>query len=103
MQDNPCDSLVFVVKALPRYFVSHNWAEPFRDFMHSIEMHAKHVCARIHDIYFVCTFANDQWHLDLGDQLATCPFYLALMDASNVVLFASLSLIVFYSRCMFLA
>mmetsp|Transcript_16079 Transcript_16079/g.36906 ORF Transcript_16079/g.36906 Transcript_16079/m.36906 type:complete len:767 (+) Transcript_16079:33-2333(+) len=69
-----------------KFFVSHNWAEAFRDFMHSIETHAATMCCRIHDVFFVCTFANDQWNLDFGEQLERSPFYLALQDSDHVVL-----------------
>jgi len=69
-----------------KYFVSHNWAEPFRDFMHSLETHAAMNCLGIHDVFFVCTFANNQWKLDLGEKLCTAPFYEALQDSTFVIL-----------------
>lgn len=71
----------------PKFFVSHNWSEPFRDFMKAIELYkAGENDLGIHDPLFICTFANDQWHVDLGATLNQSPFYLALEHSEKVVL-----------------
>jgi hypothetical protein len=74
----------------PKVYVSHNWSQPFRDFMKAIELFqgcaTSQVDVGIHDPFFICTFANDQWHVDLGETLVSSPFYLALSEAQQVLL-----------------
>jgi hypothetical protein len=70
----------------PKYFVSHNWSESFRDFMLSIEHHAKHVRCRAADSYWICVFAMNQWEVDVGGDLEKGPFVTALKEAPNMVL-----------------
>lgn len=70
----------------PQVFVSHNWSEPFRDFMKSIELYHFSSGIGVHDTFFICTFANNQWLVDLGDTLKESPFYKALLGAEGVVL-----------------
>lgn len=70
----------------PKVFVSHNWSMPFRDFITAIELYKSSAGIGVHDAFFICTFANDQWNVDLGETLAHSPFYLALSGAEQVVL-----------------
>ena len=46
---------------LRKYFCSHNWGEPFRDFSMTIEHHAREYRAMADDAYWICVYANDQW------------------------------------------
>jgi len=70
----------------PKVFVSHDWSEPFRDFLKAIELYKASAGISVHCAFFICTFANDQWHVDLGETLSTSPFYLALSRAESVLL-----------------
>eukprot|EP00929_Paragymnodinium_shiwhaense_P031094 TRINITY_DN17506_c0_g1_i2.p1 TRINITY_DN17506_c0_g1~~TRINITY_DN17506_c0_g1_i2.p1 ORF type:complete len:852 (+),score=130.63 TRINITY_DN17506_c0_g1_i2:152-2707(+) len=87
-KDNPCSWMEIVAPSSqpPDVFVSHNWSANFRDFMISIRTYsARHTMAS-DSKYFVCTFANNQWGVDLGDCLTACPFYVALRMARRTVL-----------------
>jgi len=70
----------------PKYFVSHSWGEAFREFMVAIEHFARDRCVRVRDTYWICTFAIDQWDVDLGGQLRDSPFVQALSEAESCVL-----------------
>merc|ERR550532_1938183 len=70
----------------PKYFVSHSWGEAFREFMVAIEHFARDRCARARDTYWICTFAIDQWDVNLGGHLRDSPFVEALSEAESCVL-----------------
>lgn len=65
----------------PAFFVSHNWAEPFRDFMESIEIHSTENNVRDRDAYWICTFALNQFCVDVGTGLEHAPFIKGLKAA----------------------
>lgn len=69
-----------------RFYCSHNWSEPFRDFMATIEHHAREHRAGPEDAYWICVFANDQWDVNLGTSLCGSPFYDALHNAEMTAL-----------------
>jgi len=70
----------------PKHFVSHNWSEPFNDFMSSVELHAAEHGNIGSAAYWICTFANSQFEVALGVTLEECPFHQALLVASSTVL-----------------
>jgi hypothetical protein len=47
----------------PRWFVSHWWGEPVKDFIACLEQHALDHCLDEHAPYWVCAYANNQWAL----------------------------------------
>lgn len=87
-EDRSCSWSQIVSKQTqrPRVYVSHNWSEPFRDFMKALELYQASMEVGIHDAFFICTFANNQWKVDLGKTLSTSPFYLALEVSECVLL-----------------
>jgi hypothetical protein len=87
-EDKSCSWSQIVSKQIqrPKVYVSHNWSEPFRDFMKALELYQASTEVGIHDAFFICTFANNQWKVDLGRTLKTSPFYLALEVAQCVLL-----------------
>merc|ERR550532_326878 len=70
----------------PKYFVSHSWGEAFREFMVAIEHFARDMVARARDTYWICTFAIDQWDVNLGGHLRDSPFVQALSECESCVL-----------------
>jgi len=70
----------------PRVFVSHNWGEPFRDFMVAIDIYTQTKSFRGRDALWICTFALDQLCVDYGLTLGACPFLKALEVAEFAVL-----------------
>eukprot|EP00928_Gymnodinium_smaydae_P032365 TRINITY_DN23461_c0_g1_i2.p1 TRINITY_DN23461_c0_g1~~TRINITY_DN23461_c0_g1_i2.p1 ORF type:complete len:834 (-),score=82.75 TRINITY_DN23461_c0_g1_i2:157-2523(-) len=69
-----------------RFFCSHNWSEPFRDFMKSIEFHTRYNSIGAADSYWICVYANDQWNVQLGVKLIDSPFYEALRSSETTLL-----------------
>jgi len=69
-----------------KFFCSHSWAETFRDFMAAIDLHARENGVSIEDTYWICVYANDQFHLELGKTLEQSPFYTALQGAHSTLL-----------------
>ena len=72
------------------YFVSHYWGTPFRDYVSSMWKHAEIKARGLEwyiTKYWICTFANNQWHVDkeLGDGCGwqNSSFYLALQCRST--------------------
>lgn len=78
--------LVAEVPQRPTYFVSHNWSEPFRDFMVAIEHHALEVGARTRDTYWICVFALNQHQVNVGGRLEEGPFITALRSSGAGIL-----------------
>ena len=70
----------------PKFFVTHNWSSPFRDFMNAIEIHAKEAAVRPRDTYWICAFALNQFDVELGDKLESSPFVQALQASTGGVL-----------------
>lgn len=72
---------------VPKIFVSHSWAEPFRDFMLTTTslMLERGLTAR--DVMWICTFANNQFELSLGTRLLDCPFFQAAEVSEATALF----------------
>ena len=72
----------------PDTYLSHAWAEIFRDFMLSIEHHAKENRVSPDHTYWFCVCANNQWDAssELDTTLAASPFYRALGKAQNTLL-----------------
>jgi len=88
-KENSCSWVEMVGRsqAQPRkFFCSHNWSEPFHDFMSTIDRHARENRAGPEDTYWICVYANDQWKVDLGLRLRESPFYDALKGAEATVL-----------------
>jgi hypothetical protein len=48
------------VEQCPQWFVSHWWGEPVRDFVASVEAHAKARDLDESAAYWVCAYANNQ-------------------------------------------
>lgn len=69
-----------------RFFCSHSWSEPFRDFMAAIEHHAWRNSVGPEGSYWICVFANDQWRVMLGTRLLDSPFHQALQGSEMTVL-----------------
>lgn len=74
------------IPLVPSFFCSHSWAEPFRDFVATIEHHSKENAVGLSDGYWICVYANNQWNVEMGSQLRCSPFYEALAQASATVL-----------------
>jgi len=73
----------------PTYFVTHNWSEPFRDFMQAIDLHAAQNGVRMRQTYWICVFAMNQFNVDIGipTELETSsPFISALKESKAAVL-----------------
>lgn len=61
----------------PDYFVSHWWGERVKDFVMCLEQHSSD--RKLVDCkYWVCAYANNQHHVDLGATLKESPFYAAM-------------------------
>lgn len=92
-QDKSCSWVELVAdpdcpEQAPDTYLSHAWAESFRDFMLSIEHHAKEKRAGPDHTYWFCVCANNQWDVssDLDTTLATSPFFRALQKAQSTLL-----------------
>ena len=71
----------------PKIFISHSWKEFFCDFMSTIlnlEMD-RGLTAR--HIVWICTFANNQFQVNLGVSLLHSPFFRAFEEARETALF----------------
>ena len=73
-------------KQPPQFFVTHNWNEPFRDFMSAIEIHAREVGVRPRETYWICVFAINQFQIELGSDVESSPFVKALKASRAAVL-----------------
>lgn len=74
----------------PDFFVSHNWSGRFETFVKGVEAHFnwaraqneknKATMTEENTYYWVCTFANNQWHVksELGEKIDEGPFALAI-------------------------
>eukprot|EP00449_Zooxanthella_nutricula_P048544 CAMPEP_0198612860 /NCGR_PEP_ID=MMETSP1462-20131121/158106_1 /TAXON_ID=1333877 /ORGANISM="Brandtodinium nutriculum, Strain RCC3387" /LENGTH=366 /DNA_ID=CAMNT_0044344661 /DNA_START=80 /DNA_END=1177 /DNA_ORIENTATION=+ len=62
------------------FFVSHDWNEEYAEFVQSTLRHAMFTAKSDWEkiVYWICTKANNQHHIDLGDDLEHSPFHLAL-------------------------
>merc|ERR1740117_1062818 len=67
------------------YFVSHWWGEEFAKFIRALEHFAKTI-DESDPAFWICSFANNQWSLELGDDLSGSPFELALAKAKAIVM-----------------
>jgi len=67
------------------YFVSHWSGGEFAKLILALEAFADTVPEE-DPAFWICTFANNQWSLELGDDLSGCPFELALAKAKAVVM-----------------
>jgi len=68
-------------------FVSHWWGEEFLNFVAALEHAAKELGSGHRGtpesvVFWVCSFANPQWTVSLGNSLAESPFELALAHRS---------------------
>ncbi|KAJ1637908.1 hypothetical protein T492DRAFT_947751 [Pavlovales sp. CCMP2436] len=64
----------------PDLFISHSWSQPFRDFVTTLKILAKERGLTAGDVIWICTFANNQFDLDLGKDLIRSPFFAALRN-----------------------
>ena len=71
----------------PKIFVSHSWDESYQDFVDTFHHVKLDRGLTANDVVWICTFANNQFELDLGASLATSPFHGALKYAHHVALF----------------
>ncbi|CAB9521248.1 KN motif and ankyrin repeat domains [Seminavis robusta] len=71
----------------PSVFISHSWSEKYRDFVATLEHLQLDRGMTPTDVVWICTFANNQFQLDLGARLSKSPFYDALEFAQDVALF----------------
>lgn len=86
---NSCSWVEMLADGRPqtrRFFCSHNWNEPFRDFMASIDHHTRNQRVAPDDSYWICVYANNQWDIELGVHLDDSPFYAALKHAESTLL-----------------
>lgn len=86
---NSCSWVEVVCGGKPQqrnFFCSHNWGECFRDFMVSIEAHAKDQGISAEANYWICVYANNQHNVVLGRTLEESPFYSALKDSEATLL-----------------
>eukprot|EP00930_Biecheleria_cincta_P029855 TRINITY_DN20715_c0_g1_i1.p1 TRINITY_DN20715_c0_g1~~TRINITY_DN20715_c0_g1_i1.p1 ORF type:complete len:826 (-),score=136.92 TRINITY_DN20715_c0_g1_i1:57-2534(-) len=86
---NSCSWVEMLANGRPqtrRFFCSHNWNEPFRDFMASIDHHTRNQRVAPDDSYWICVYANNQWDIELGVHLEDSPFYEALKHAESTML-----------------
>lgn len=72
----------------PTFFISHNWAGRFDKFVKSAEKHFEYKVKekglkldQKNTFYWVCTFANNQFDLQLDDKPQDGPFALAIQTA----------------------
>ena len=67
----------------PKWFVSHWWGEPVKDFFEALKKHAEVRGLKKTDAYWVCAYANNQH--DLGSEIPTDPkesaFFKAMQQA----------------------
>jgi len=88
-RENSCSWAEVVADGKPQtrdFFCSHNWGECFRDFMVSIEAHAKERGVALEDTYWICVYANNQHNVELGLTLQESPFYSALKGSKTTLL-----------------
>ncbi|CAB9512921.1 Ankyrin Repeat Protein [Seminavis robusta] len=72
----------------PDTYLSHAWAESFRDLMLSIEHHAQENRVDPDHTYWYCLCANNQWDISgqLNTTLKTSPFFRALENSRETLL-----------------
>lgn len=74
----------------PRWFVSHVWCEPVKNFLSSIEEHARVRGLSETDCWWVCGYANNQHSLDEDINIDPDPrktsFYRAMQQCEGVLL-----------------
>lgn len=89
----------FLGGAAPTYFVSHNWSGSFKQFMTAIRSHYKQKglteAQKDNVFYWVCTFANNQWSVDLRetdgtdgifpDKIESSPFAKAINKSKEII------------------
>jgi len=88
-KDQSCSWVEAVADGRPQkrnFFCSHNWGECFRDFMVSIEAHAKEKGIAMETTYWICVYANNQHSVELGLTLSESPFYSALKGSRATLL-----------------
>jgi len=86
----------------PKTFISHWWGEFFRDFMLSLEHHARLHNIKDDDGYYFCVCANNQWKVELGASLEMSPFFLALrLSSMTLVMMDRMGTIRTRSWCVF--
>lgn len=87
-ESDPCSWVEFIAERpqKPRFFISHNWSAPFRDFMVALQHHADEVGARSREVYWVCLFAINQFRVDVGTHLEGSTFITALRASDSAVL-----------------
>ena len=71
----------------PQIFISHSWQQRFSDFVESFGHLQLDRGLAATDAVWICTFANNQFDLDLGKELKDSPFYSALEHATEIALF----------------
>lgn len=71
----------------PKIFVSHSWAEHFRDFMLTVDHLVLERGLTVRDVLWICTFANNQFELSLGTHLLKSPFFEAADRSEATALF----------------
>ncbi|CAB9516854.1 Ankyrin repeat [Seminavis robusta] len=72
---------------MPKIFISHSWEEHFVDFCSTFQHVKLDRGLTATDVVWICTFANNQFRLDLGARLSQSPFYGALEYVNHVALF----------------
>ena len=66
----------------PKWFVSHWWGEPVKDFVKALKKYAEVRGLKKTDAYWVCAYANNQH--DLGSEIPTDPKESAFFKAMQL-------------------
>ncbi len=66
----------------PKWFVSHWWGEPVKDFIACLEQHRRDFNEKDDVTYWICAYANNQWNL--GDHVTADPAQSAFTKAMDI-------------------
>lgn len=89
-RNSSCSLVEMVAKSeqKPRWFISHAWAEPVKNFVAAVTQHAEVRGLSEDDYYWVCGYANNQHKIedDIPDDPKKSSFYMAMQQSEGVLL-----------------